>query len=84
MVDHYFSYRVNDSDSSEEELYSKTPPSRGKGKLKREAEAVPLISLNQPMKSPTPNQTLAEWAVDNMCYNPGNVVASHRRSLKND
>lgn len=66
------SYRVNDSsDSSEEELYSKRPPPSSSAKPKNQAEAIPLLKLNQPIKSPAPNQTLAEWAVDNMCYNPG-------------
>lgn len=65
-----------ESDSSEEELFSKEPAiQRSSAKKKKMAEAVPLIDLNQPVRSPTPNQTLAEWAVDNMCYNPGNVVA---------
>ena len=61
------SYRVNESDSSEDELYSKksTQPHSAK------KEAVPLLDVNHPVRSPAPNQTLAEWAADNMCYNPG-------------
>ena len=60
------SYRVNESESSEDELYSKKEPPRSVKK-----EAVPLLELNHPVRNPTSNQTLAEWAVDNMCYNPG-------------
>jgi hypothetical protein len=69
---HPYSYQVNDnSDSSEEELYSKRPGPSNSAKSKGKTETIPLLKLNQPIKSPTPNQTLAEWAVDNMCYNPG-------------
>ena len=66
------SYRVNNSsDSSEEELYSKRPAPPSSAKPKSKSEAIPLLKLNQQIRSPTPNQTLAEWTVDNMCYNPG-------------
>ena len=57
---------MNESESSEDELYSKKEPPRSVKK-----EAVPLLELNHPVRNPTSNQTLAEWAVDNMCYNPG-------------
>jgi len=37
-------------------------------------EAAPLV---EPLPAPAPNQTLAEWAVENLCYNPGEVHGFH-------
>ncbi len=71
LVFHPYSYQVNDNSDSEEELYSKRPGPSNSAKPKDKIETIPLLKLNQPINSPTPNQTLAEWAVDNMCYNPG-------------
>lgn len=70
------SYRLNESESSEDELYSKQPPPSGSAK----AEAVPLLKINQPVRSPAQDQTLAEWAVNNMCHNPGKVTVTGGRT----
>lgn len=61
---------MDQSESSEDELFSKEPGPSNSAK----EEGVPLLNVNQPVRSPAPDQTLAEWALDNMCYNPGRVA----------
>lgn len=64
------------SESSEEDNYNNCKssalldPSLAENDTKA---GVPPLRLNHSFTSPAPNQLLAEWASDNMCYGAGNI-----------